>query len=106
MAPGGSASEAMTVTNDTAEPFVLALRADGTVNALWHALELGVWEANTAAPTPLPALLWWTSQDNTLATLQPGESIRYEIELYLPTTATNAVQDLTATIDLIWKAQP
>ncbi len=105
MAPGGSASEVMTVTNDTPEPFDLSLRADGTVNALWHALQMGVWETGTAAPTPFPALLFWTTQPNALGTLQPGESVRYQIELYLPTTASNALQGMTATIDLIWRAQ-
>jgi hypothetical protein len=105
MAPGGAASEVMTITNETAAPFTLALRADGTINALWHALQLGVWQAGTAAPTPLPALLWWTNQSNPLATLQPGESMRYEIELYLPATATNALQGMAASIDLIWSAQ-
>jgi hypothetical protein len=105
MAPGDEASEVLTVRNDSGQPFTVSLRAGGTVNALWHALRLGVWEAGTAAPAPLPDLLWWTSQANTLATLEPGESIRYQIELYLPATASNAVQGMTASIDLIWKAQ-
>jgi hypothetical protein len=105
MAPGGAASEVLTVRNDSGQPFAVSLRADGTVNALWHVLQLGVWEAGTTAPTPLPDLLWWTTQANTLATLQAGASIRYQIELYLPTTASNAVQGMTASIDLIWRAQ-
>jgi len=105
MAPGGSIAEVMTVRNDSGEPFTLSLSAAGSVNQLWHDLELGVWEAGTAAPTPFPALLWWTTQDNTLATLQAGESIRYELELYLPPTASNADQGRVASIDLIWKAQ-
>jgi hypothetical protein len=106
MAPGDAASEVLTVRNDSVQPLTLSLRADGAVNALWHALQLGVWEAGTAAPIPLPDLLWWTTpQATTLATLQAGESIRYQIELYLPTTASNAVQGMTASIDLIWRAQ-
>jgi hypothetical protein len=105
MAPGGSASEVLTLRNDTDAPFTLSLRAAGTVNALWNALELGVWEANTAAPGTLPALLWWTTQSNQLATLQPGESIRYQIELYLPPTAGNDLQGMAASIDLVWRAQ-
>ena len=105
MAPGDSASEVMTVRNDSGQAFTLSLRADGTTNPLWNELQLGVWEQGTPAPIPFPALLWWTAQDNTLTTLQPGESIHYEIELFLPATAGNSVQDLTATIDLIWKAQ-
>ena len=105
MAPGGAASEVMTVTNDTAEPFTLSLRAAGTVNALWNALQMGVWEVGSAAPTPLPALLLWTTQANALGTLGPGESVHYRIQLYLPTTAPNALQGMTAVIDLIWKAQ-
>jgi hypothetical protein len=105
MAPGGAASEVMTLWNDTDAPFTLSLEADGTVNALWNALQLGVWEANTAAPGTLPSLLWWTGQSNQLATLQPGESIRYQIELYLPPTAGNSLQGLAASIDLVWRAQ-
>jgi hypothetical protein len=105
MAPGGSASEVMTVRNDTAQPFTLSLRADGSQNPLWQNLRMGVWEAGTAAPVPLPPLLFWTGQDNTLATLQPGETIRYEIVLSLPASAGNADQGLIASIDLIWKAQ-
>jgi hypothetical protein len=105
MAPGGSASEVMTLRNDTDAPFTLSLQAAGTVNALWNALQLGVWVANTAAPGTLPALLWWTTQSNQLATLEPGESIRYQIELYLPPTAGNHLEGLAASIDLIWRAQ-
>jgi hypothetical protein len=105
MAPGESTSEVMTIRNDSGAPFTLSLRAAGSMNQLWHDLELGVWEAGTAAPVPFPALLWWTTQDNTLAALPAGKSIRYELELYLPPTASNVDQDLVASIDLIWKAQ-
>jgi len=105
MAPGGAASEVMTIRNDTSEPFTLALRADGTQNQLWQDLQLGVWEVGTGAPAPLPPLLFWTTQANQLATLQAGETIRYEIELFLPTSAGNGDQALTATIDLVWSAQ-
>lgn len=105
MAPGGSISEVMTVRNDSGQPFTLSLRAAGAGGPFWNDLELGVWETGTAAPTPFPALVWWTSQDNTLATLQPGGSVRYTLELFLPPTASNADQGRVASIDLIWKAQ-
>jgi hypothetical protein len=95
----------MTVRNDTSQALTLSLRADGILNPLWHALQLGVWQVGTAAPTPLPSLLFWTGQNNTLATLQPGQSIRYQIELYLPTTATNALQGMSVSIDFVWTAQ-
>lgn len=98
-------SEVMTVRNDTAEPFTLSLRADGTQSSLWNDLRMGVWEVGTGAPVPLPPLLFWTTQANALATLQPGESIRYEIELFLPAATGNADQGLAATIDLVWTAQ-
>jgi len=65
---------------------------------------MGVWELNTPAPAPLPALLWWTLQDNPLTTLQPGESVTYNIELALPASAGNADQGKTATIDFTWRA--
>jgi hypothetical protein len=105
MAPGGSASEVMTIRNDTGRPFTLALRAEGTQNRLWQDLRLGVWEAGTAAPVPLPPLLFWTSQPNPLATLGPGDSVRYEIELLLPAATGNADQGLAASIDFVWSAQ-
>lgn len=106
MAPGDSGSEVMTIRNDSGVPFTLSLRASGTSNSLWNALQMGVWETGTAAPSPLPALLWWTAGDNDLATLAAGQTIKYTIELSLPSTAGNSVQGLAATIDLTWKARP
>ncbi len=105
MAPGGSASEVMTITNDSSQPFTLSLRASGSQNQLWNDLTMGVWEQGTAAPVPLPSLLLWTTQSNTLVTLAAGASIRYEIELYLPTSAGNDDQGLVASIALTWTAQ-
>jgi hypothetical protein len=105
MAPGDSAFERMTIRNDSGAPFTLSLRANGTPNRLWDDLQMGVWEVGTPAPSPLPALLWWTAQSNQLATLQPGETVTYQIELALPATAGNADQGYTATIDFHWHAQ-
>jgi hypothetical protein len=104
MAPGDSATERVTITNQADQAFTLSLRALGTQNQLWNDLELGIWQVNTAAPSPLPALLLWTTQQNSLTTLQPGASITYEIELYLPTSAGNDDQGLTAVIDFNWEA--
>jgi hypothetical protein len=104
MKPGDSLSEVMTVTNDAGEPFTLSLRASGTQNRLWQDLRFGVWRSGTAPPEPLPPLLWWTTQDNVLASLAPGESIPFVLELQLPSSAGNAVQGLVAVIDLTWKA--
>jgi hypothetical protein len=105
MAPGGAVSEVLTIRNDTNAPFVLSLKATGTQNRLWDELRLGVWVDGQPAPVPLPSLLLWTTQFNTLGTLQPGASIRYRIQLYLPTTAGNETQGLTAPIDFVWHAQ-
>jgi hypothetical protein len=105
MAPGSSISEVLTINNDSGAPFTLSLTAAGTENQLWNDLELGVWQAGTAAPQPLPELLWWTNQNATLTTLQNGQSASFEVELYLPTTAGNADQGLTASISLNWVAQ-
>jgi hypothetical protein len=104
MAPGGAASETVTITNAIGEPVALSLRASGSQNRLWSDLRLGVWESGTPAPQPLPPLLWWTTQDNPLTTLQPGESVRYRIELYLMPSAGNDVQALVASIDFVWRA--
>lgn len=105
MAPGGSATETVTVRNDSGQAFTLSLRAAGTTNQLWNDLRFGVWESGTAAPSPLPPLLFWEGQDNDLGTLLPGESVRFQLELFLPTSASNADQGLRATIDLIWRAR-
>lgn len=104
MEPGQSGSETMTVRDDAGVPVTLSLRAAGDENRLWQDLRLGVWQAGTPAPDPLPALLWWTTQDNTLTTLQPAESVSYEVELYLPPSAGNEDQGKTALIDLTWSA--
>jgi hypothetical protein len=105
MAPGDSTFETMTIRNDSGAPFTLTLRASGTQNVLWNDLQMGVWEAGDPAPSPLPSLLSWTTQDNTLATLAAGQQLKLKIELYLPTTAGNGDQNKTAAIDLVWKAR-
>jgi hypothetical protein len=105
MAPGGAATEHMTIRNDSGGTIDLSLQALGTQNLLWSSLRLGVWEQGAAAPDPLPPLLWWTGQLNRLTTLAAGASVTYVIQLYLPPSAGNAVQDKTAVIDLRWHAQ-
>jgi hypothetical protein len=105
MAPGDTTVEHVTVRNDTTDPFTLSLRASGVPNHLWNDLQLGVWEQNTPAPSPLPALLLWTTQENQLATLQPGESITFVVELALPASAGNDDQGYAAVIDFTWHAQ-
>jgi hypothetical protein len=105
MEPGESASEVMTVRDDAGVPVALSLRAGGEENRFWNDLRMGVWQAGTAAPDPLPALLWWTSQDNRLTSLSPGQQVSYEIELYLPSSAGNEDQGQAAVVDLIWHAQ-
>lgn len=104
MEPGQSASETMTIRDEAGVPFTLSLRASGEENRLWQDLRMGVWQVGGAAPDPLPALLWWTAQDNVLTTLQPGQEVAYEVELYLPGIAGNEDQGKTALIDLTWSA--
>lgn len=104
MAPGGSTTETVTITNTSASTYVLSLKAAGTQNALWRDMEMGVYERGTPAPTPLPPLLDWTTQFNDLTTLAPGQSVTYVVELYLSLSAGNADQGLTARINFIWKA--
>jgi hypothetical protein len=105
MAPGDTTFELMTIKNDADVPFTLSLRASGTPNRLWDDLQMGVWEVGTPAPSPLPALLWWTLQENQLTTLQPGQSVSFHIELALPASAGNAVQGYGASIDFHWHAE-
>jgi hypothetical protein len=105
MAPGDATYEHVTLRNDSGGPVTLSLRAAGTTNHLWNDLQMGVWQTGAAAPSPLPPLLWWTSGDNQLTTLAAGASVSYTIELYLPGSAGNDDQGLTASIDFIWHAQ-
>ena len=107
MAPGGAATEHMTIRNDSGGAIDLSLQAvpQGTPNVLWSDLRLGVWQQGSAAPSPLPPLLWWTTQENTLTTLAANATVTYVIQLYLPTSAGNGDQAKTAVIDLRWHAQ-
>jgi hypothetical protein len=104
MAPGGSASEVLTVTNTSGSAYTLALKASGAHNALWDELEMGVWEQGDAPPTPLPSLGYWTTGFNDLRTLAPGRSVTFVIQLHLPASAGNDVQNLAAVIDFTWRA--
>jgi hypothetical protein len=104
MRPGDSTAELVTVTNTSDSSYTLSLKATGIQNRLWQDLRLGVWEAATAAPSPLPPLLDWTTQFNSLTTLAPGHSVTYEVELLLPTSAGNEDQASTASISFVWRA--
>jgi hypothetical protein len=94
----------VTITNTSGTPYTLALKAAGSQNHLWHDLQLGVWDASGPPPTPLPMLDYWTNQFNALATLQPGVSITFVVELYLPTSAGNDDQNLAAVVNFLWRA--
>jgi hypothetical protein len=104
-APGSSVSEVMTITNTSSSIYTLSLQAEGANNnALWNDLEMGVYPEHTPPPSPLPPLSYWTAQFNDLTTLNPGQTIAYVIVLYLPTTAGNRDQGLSASIDFHWRA--
>lgn len=102
-APGSAVHEVLTITNTSDAPYRLALKVSGAENQLWHDLELGVWEDGTPTPNPLPPLLFWATQYNDLTTLNPGESIAYRIELFLPEEAGNGDESLTAIIGFSWE---
>jgi len=104
-APGDSTSEVMTITNTSGQGFTLSLEVSGTQNHLWDDLTMGVWQDGTSPPSPLPPLLWWTTQYNDLTTLGPGQSIAYRIEVDLPGTAGNDDQHLAALMEFDWRAQ-
>jgi hypothetical protein len=103
-APGDSAREELTITNTSSSSYTLSFEATGTPNTLWNDLELGVWRQGTTPPTPLPPLGFWTTQYTPLLTLDPGQRVRFTIELYLPATAGNADQRQSAVIDFHWRA--
>jgi hypothetical protein len=101
--PGDEVHEVLKITNVSGAPYTLALKVEGTQNQLWNDLQMGVWEAGTPAPNPLPPLLFWTTQYNDLVTLNPGQSIRYRIQLYLPVASGNADMNKAAVMDFKWK---
>ena len=54
--------------------------------------------------SPLPPLVYWTTQFWELTTLPADASVTYLIQLYLPTSAGNADQHLAAAVDFVWRA--
>jgi hypothetical protein len=102
--PGDSATELVEITNTSSSTYTLSLRASGTQNHLWQDLRMAVYQSGTPPPSPLPPLLFWTTQDNDLTTLAPGQRVTYVVELYLPTTVGNVDQALAAVIDFEWRA--
>ena len=104
--PGDSASEIMTITNTTGSPYNLMLKVEGAHNNhIWQDLQMAAWILPGPAPAILPQLTSWISGFNTLTTLNPGQSVQVELELYLPTTAGNADQGNAAVITFHWRAQ-
>lgn len=95
----------MRIENTSSSAYDLAVQVAGTPSAFWNDLRLGIWPEGTAAPSPLPPLMWWTGQWNTLGTLQPGQVVTYDVQLFLPTSAGNSAQQQSAVFDLVWHAQ-
>lgn len=104
-APGDTASETVTIENTSSSTYTLSLQALGpNDNHLWQDLRMAVYQQATPPPSPFPPLQYWLTQFNDLVVLNPGDSITYVIALYLPTTAGNADQNKSATIDFDWRA--
>jgi hypothetical protein len=104
-APGDSVSEVMTITNTTGAPYQLKFRAVGANNNhLWQDLELDVFDPLLGPSVPLPPLQFWLGSFHTLTTLAPGQTVQYEIEMYLPTTSGNADQGKSAVVTFDWEA--
>lgn len=104
--PGSSAQETMTVQNTSGSPYTLSFEATGTSsNHLWQDLQMAVYDTSGGTPTPpYPALTSWLGSFQTLTTLNPGQTVQYVIVLYLPTTAGNADQGMSAVIGFDWRA--
>ena len=65
---------------------------------------MDVYDPSGGAPTPpLPTVTSWFGT-NVLTTLNPGQTVHYVVELYLPTTAGNADQGKSASIAFTWSA--
>lgn len=104
-APGDSISEIWTITNTTGAAYTLSIKAAATNNHLTQDLQLGVWDITGSAPVNLPPLTSWLSGYSSLTTLTAGQTVQYETELFLPTTAGNADQNKTVSITFHWHAQ-
>ena len=96
----------MTIRNETAQPFTLSLQGDRDAEPR-SGTSCGSASGRTGRRRRrrCPRCSSGRTQSNALTTLQPGESISYAIELYLPTTAGNDDQGLAAAIDFVWHAQ-
>ncbi len=104
--PGDSVSEVMTITNTTGAAYTLEFEATGpNNNHLWQDLEMDVFDPLVGPASPMPPLSSWLGSFHTLTTLNSGQTVQYEIELYLPTTAGNQDQGKSAVIAFTWHAQ-
>jgi hypothetical protein len=105
-APGDSATETFTIQNTSGSPYTLSFMANGpNDNHLWQDLEMDVYDPSGGAPSPpLPPLTSWLGSFHALTTLNPGQTVQYVVELYLPTTAGNEDQGKSAVIDFSWNA--
>lgn len=103
--PGDSASETFTIQNTSGSPYTLSFKASGANNNhLWQDLQMDVYDPSGGAPTPpLPSVTSWFG-NNVLTTLNPGQTVQYVVELFLPTSAGNADQGRSAVIDFTWIA--
>jgi hypothetical protein len=104
-APGDSVSEVMTITNTTGSPYTLSFRAVGpNDNHLWQDLQMDVYDPLVGPSSPMPPLQSWLGSFHVLTTLNPGATVKYGIELYLPTTAGNVDQGKSAVVTFDWSA--
>jgi hypothetical protein len=104
--PGDSASETFTIQNTSGSPYTLSFMASGANNNhIWQDLEMDVYDPSGGVPTPpLPLLTSWLGSFHVLTTLNPGQTVQYVVELYLPTTAGNADLGESAVVDFTWSA--
>jgi hypothetical protein len=95
----------MTITNTTGAPYTLSFKATGpNNNHIWQDLQMDVFNPIVGPAFPMPSLQSWLGSFHSLGTLNAGQSVQWEIELYLPTTAGNADQGKTAVVAFTWSA--
>lgn len=104
--PGDSATETFTIQNTSGSAYTLSFMAGGANNNhLWQDLQMDLYDPSGGAPTPpLPMLTSWLGSFHVLTPLNPGQTVQYVVELYLPTTAGNADMGKTAVVDFTWSA--
>lgn len=106
MAPGGTLTRTVTITNTGSVPFALSLVMNPSTNALSEELALTVVEEpNPTSAHDVTLYQGSLAAAGTLTNFEDfaaGQTTTFSFTLALPASAGNGYQDATATLDLLW----